>query len=56
VYDLETTRPPIELRPPEITRIVERRDNALWSGFDVIFLAALLFGAEWWLRRKFGYL
>lgn len=41
---------------PRVMKITRRDRHELWSGADVLALAALLLGAEWWLRRRSGFL
>lgn len=41
---------------PRVMKITRRDQTDLWSGADVLILAGLLLGAEWWLRRRSGYL
>ena len=41
---------------PRVMKITRRDQHDLWSGADVLVLAGLLLGAEWWLRRRSGYL
>lgn len=43
-------------REPEILKVTKREEQDLWSGADILAIACLLFGLEWWLRRKLGYL
>lgn len=54
LLDDDTFQP--EFREPEILKVTSREEQDLWSGADVLALACLLFGLEWWLRRKLGYL
>lgn len=51
-----SAEPEFRFPPPEVTQVVERNERALWSGIDILLLAALLLGSEWWLRRRYGYL
>jgi hypothetical protein len=46
----------LDLRSAEVTQLVERSEKPLWSGADILVLAALLLGGEWWLRRRYGFL
>jgi uncharacterized membrane protein len=43
-------------RPAEVARVNRRRDVPLWATWWTLGGAALLLGAEWWLRRRWGYL
>lgn len=56
VWPIETVGPPLELRDPKVTKIASRRHRELWNVPFVLLILILLFGAEWWLRRRFGYL
>jgi uncharacterized membrane protein len=55
VFDVDE-EPAFAFKPPDVTQVIERSETALWSGVDVLLLAAALLGAEWWYRRKYGYL
>lgn len=44
------------LRKPQVIRIKSRHHNELWNAWPMILLIAGLFGLEWWLRRRYGYL
>jgi uncharacterized membrane protein len=46
----------IPLEEPTVMRVKSRTHQELWSAPWALLLAALLFGLEWWLRRRFGYL
>lgn len=44
------------LTTPEEIRVASRQHRELWNAWWVILLMGALFGAEWWLRRRYGYL
>jgi hypothetical protein len=46
----------IPLEDPTVMRVKSRTHQELWSAPWALVLAALLFGLEWWLRRRYGYL
>jgi hypothetical protein len=46
----------LRFREPRIMKVTRRDRHELWSGADVLVLACVLLGLEWWLRRKSGYL
>jgi len=46
----------IPLEEPTIMRVKSRTHQELWSAPWALGLAVALFGLEWWLRRKYGYL
>jgi len=46
----------IPLEEPTVMRVKSRTHQELWSAPWALGLAVLLFGLEWWLRRKYGYL
>ncbi|MCB9727642.1 MAG: hypothetical protein H6744_16865 [Deltaproteobacteria bacterium] len=56
VQSLTTAEPQVEPHPPRVTRVMSRRHDELWNAPWVFVALALLFGAEWWLRRRYGYL
>jgi uncharacterized membrane protein len=48
--------PEVTVRPARVERVLERRHDELWaSPWALMFLIAV-FGLEWALRRRFGYL
>ena len=52
-------RPPPEtlaLKPPGELEVTERRFHDLWTSPWLLAVAIVLFGSEWWLRRRWGYL
>lgn len=55
-YSVSATDPALPVLEPRVMKITRRDRHELWSGVDVLLLAALLLGAEWWLRRRSGYL
>ncbi|MEZ4265252.1 MAG: glutamine amidotransferase [Myxococcota bacterium] len=56
VQSLDTAEPKVEPHPPRVTRVMSRRHDELWNAPWVLAALALLFGAEWWLRRRYGFL
>lgn len=46
----------IPLEEPTVMRVKSRTHQELWSAPWALGLAVLLFGLEWWLRRRYGYL
>ena len=46
----------IPLEEPTVMRVKSRTHQELWSAPWALMLAALFFGLEWWLRRRYGYL
>ena len=48
--------PELKMREPRVVKVTSRRHNELWNVPWVILLLAALFGCEWWLRRRYGYL
>jgi uncharacterized membrane protein len=45
----------LKFHPPHVVRINEHRDIEVWSRSWVLLLAALCFGLNWTLRRRWGY-
>ena len=48
--------PELTFRPPRILQVNWRRDEELWNRWWFLVLAVALLGAEWFLRRRYGYL
>ena len=48
--------PELPLEEGALLQVVRREEEALWSNALVLALAALLFGVEWWMRQRMGYL
>lgn len=46
----------VPLEPPTVMRVKSRTHSDLWSAPWALALVVGLFGLEWWLRRRFGYL
>ena len=46
----------IELKSPQVIRVKSRQRHELWNAWWVLLLVGGLFGLEWWLRRRYGYL
>jgi len=46
----------IPIKEPTVMRVRNRAFVELWSSSWVLFALAALFGLEWWLRRRYGYL
>jgi hypothetical protein len=46
----------LPFRNPELLTVTQRKEHPLWSGVEILLLAFLLMGTEWWLRRRMGYL
>jgi hypothetical protein len=45
----------LAFHPPRVVRVNKHRDLELWSGWWVLLVAALCLGANWALRRHWGY-
>jgi len=56
VLSIEADPNDIPLEEPTVMRVKSRTHQELWSAPWALGLAVLLFGLEWWLRRKYGYL
>ncbi|MEE2780260.1 MAG: glutamine amidotransferase, partial [Myxococcota bacterium] len=56
VQSLNSEEPKIELRDPKVTRILNRKHVDLWTSPWVLMGLIGVFGTEWWLRRRFGFL
>ena len=56
VLPLSASWKEIPLEEPTVMRVKSRTHQELWSAPWALLLAALLFGLEWWLRRRYGYL
>ncbi len=46
----------LAVKRPDALQVVRRQEHPLWSSAWVLMAAVLLFGFEWWLRRRMGYL
>jgi hypothetical protein len=46
----------IPLEEPTVMRVKSRSHQELWSAPWALTIAVFLFGLEWWLRRRYGYL
>lgn len=46
----------LALKRPEVLRVKSRHHDELWNAPLALLLIAALFGLEWWLRRRYGYL
>lgn len=56
VLGLDADPSDIPLEKPTVMRVKSRSHKDLWSAPWALGLAVLLFGLEWWLRRRYGYL
>jgi len=56
VLGLDADPSEIPLEKPTVMRVKSRTHKDLWSAPWALGLAVLLFGLEWWLRRRYGYL
>lgn len=56
VYPLEVEEPALALREPRVVKVASRRHRELWNVPFVVLVLAALFGLEWSLRRRYGYL
>jgi hypothetical protein len=45
----------LTFHPPRVVRVNKHRDLELWSGWWVLLVAAACLGANWALRRRWGY-
>jgi len=48
--------PDLPLDDGALLQVVRREEEALWSHSLVLVFAMLLFGLEWWMRQRMGYL
>lgn len=48
--------PEVAVRPARVERILERRHDDLWASPWALMVLITIFGLEWALRRRFGYL
>ena len=56
-YPLDVSpMPHLALRQSRVVKVASRQQRDLWNAPPVLVLLTLLLGAEWWLRRRFGYL
>jgi len=46
----------VPLKTPQVIRVKSRQRHELWNAWWVMLIIASLFGLEWWLRRRYGYL
>ncbi|MFO0750983.1 MAG: hypothetical protein U1F43_35715, partial [Myxococcota bacterium] len=46
----------VPLEAPTVMRVKSRTHKDLWSAPWAMALVVGLFGLEWWLRRRYGYL
>jgi hypothetical protein len=46
----------VPVRAPTVMRVRNRAFVELWNSTWALLLFGALFGLEWWLRRRFGYL
>ncbi len=53
-FDADLSQVP--LKRPQVIRVKSRRHRELWNAPLLLLLIAGLFGIEWWLRRRYGYL
>ena len=56
VSSLRVDDPEVKTRPARIERVLKRRHEDLWASPWALMLLIGLFGLEWALRRRFGYL
>jgi uncharacterized membrane protein len=47
---------PLRLRPPRVVRVDRKRAMGYWDNALVLLAAVLFLGAEWMLRRRWGFL
>ncbi len=55
-YSLDDRDVPLHFNPPRVSDVVSRRYHERWNVPGVFLLACLLFGLEWWARRRVGLL
>ena len=55
VIPLNTQNLELNLKPPKVIKVTSRRSEELWTEPWIIVVATLLFGCEWFFRRKYGY-
>ncbi|TNF37362.1 MAG: hypothetical protein EP329_03340 [Deltaproteobacteria bacterium] len=53
-FDADPTQ--LALKEPQVIRVKSRQHKELWNAWWVLLLVGGLFGFEWWLRRRYGYL
>jgi len=56
VHDIEKVGAQVEVRPPRVSKVTHRRYKELWNTPFAVLMLAALFGVEWWIRRRWGYL
>ena len=56
VHDIEKPPPSVALRPPRVSKVTHRKRHELWNSPVSIAILIALFGIEWWIRRRWGYL
>lgn len=45
----------LRFHPPHVVHVNQHRDVELWNNLGVLLLAAVCFGLNWFLRRRWGY-
>ena len=56
VFRFDADPSQLKLKEPQVIRVKSRQHKELWNAWWVLLLVAGLFGLEWWLRRRYGYL
>ncbi|HIA02451.1 MAG TPA: hypothetical protein EYN66_11155 [Myxococcales bacterium] len=46
----------LDFNPPRVNEVTNRRYHERWNLPGIFFLGCALFGLEWWLRRRWGFL
>ena len=55
LFPLTTQNPSLVFKPPKVVKVTSRRSEELWTEPWIILAAMILFGCEWFFRRKYGY-
>jgi uncharacterized membrane protein len=55
VHWLTERHPELTFKPPRVVKVTSRHSQELWTNPWIILVAVLIFGCEWFFRRKYGY-
>jgi uncharacterized membrane protein len=55
VHSLTDQLPELSFKPPRVVKVTSRHSQELWTNPWIILVAVLIFGCEWFFRRKYGY-
>ena len=53
---LDITLDALPLKPSPVARTTGKRQRDLWASPYVLIALVMIFGLEWWLRRRLGFL